>query len=54
MEYVLDKALLILSMAGIVSGSSAALGAVGLFLKIVALAGGQKEKGINARNNRSI
>ena len=53
-EYVLDKALLILSMAGIVSGSSAALGAVGLFLKIVALAGGQKEKGINARNNRSI
>lgn len=43
-EYVLDKVLLVLSMAGVVSGANAALGAAGLFLKIVFLAGGRIQK----------
>lgn len=43
-DYILDKALKILSMAGIGSGASFALGAAGLFLKIVSLAGGRRQK----------
>ncbi len=45
-EYILDKASLILSMAGIGSGAGWALGAAGLFLKIVSLASGRKQKAI--------
>lgn len=41
-EYILDKVLLVLSMAGIVSGKMAALGAAQLFLRIISLAGERK------------
>ena len=42
-EYVLDKVLIVLSLAGIVSGHVAEAGIVGLFIKIISLVSSQKE-----------
>lgn len=41
-EYALDKVLLVLSMAGIVSGHTAEAGAIGLFFKIISLVSNHK------------